>query len=109
MSIEKLKEIFFSLATVDSPFGFEEPMIKYFKSALEAYVDEVHANPRGNVVGVQLGSDPDAPRVALAAHMDQVGFVVFNIDSRGFLRFRKLGGPTHGAIQGQRVCLATEN
>ena len=108
MSHKFLKETFIELVAVDSPFGFEEPMIRHFKEALAPYVDEVMETPRGNVVGVQRGADPEAPKVALAAHMDQVGFTVFNIDEKGFIRFRKVGGATNKAILGQRVRLATE-
>jgi endoglucanase len=100
-----LKEKFFKLVEVGSPFGYEEPMIAYFKSELEPLVDEAYDTPRGNVVGVQKGTDPEAPSVALAAHMDQVGFVVFNIDDRGFIRFRKVGGASNRAIQGQQMIL----
>ena len=107
MSLRVLKETFTRLVAVDSPFGFEEPMIRHFKEALAPYVDEVMETPRGNVVGVQRGTDPEAPKVALAAHMDQVGFTVFNIDKRGFIRFRKVGGASNRAILGQRVRLVT--
>ena len=108
MSLKFLKETFIELVAVDSPYGFEEPMIRHFKEALAPYVDEVKETPRGNVVGFQRGTDPEAPKFALAAHMDQVGFTVFNIDQRGFIRFRKVGGASNRAILGQRVRLATE-
>lgn len=101
----ELKETFFKLVEVGSPYGFEEPMIAFFKSELEPHVDEVRDTPRGNVVGVQEGTDPEAPAVALVAHMDQVGFCVFNIDDRGFIRFRKVGGAANRAIQGQQMRL----
>jgi len=102
-----VKETFLKLQKVGAPFGFEEPMIHLFRSELKPLVDEVEDTPRGNVIGVQRGTDPDAPRVALVAHMDQVGFFVFNIDERGFIRFRKVGGASNRAIQGQHVRFVT--
>lgn len=107
--MEELKELFFKLVEVGSPSGFEEPMMAVLKSELEPLVDEVYDTPRGNVVGVQRGTDPEAPSIALVAHMDQVGFLVFNIDERGFIRFRKIGGAVNRAVQGQQVRLLTEN
>jgi endoglucanase len=107
MSLKFLKKTFIELVAVDSPFGFEEPMIRHFKETLAPYVDQVTETSRGNVVGIQRGTDPEAPKIALVAHMDQVGFTVFNIDQRGFIRFRKVGGASNRAIQGQRVRLAT--
>jgi endoglucanase len=108
MTITDLKNLFFELVEIGAPHGFEEPMIKFFKSKLEQFVDEVYDTPRGNVIGIKKGTDASAPKVALAAHMDQVGFFVFNIDERGFIRFRKVGGPTRRTIQGQQVRLITE-
>ncbi len=104
----ELKDTFFRLVEVGSPCGFEEPMIAFFKAELDPLVDEVYDTPRGNVVGIQKGTDPEAPSVALAAHMDQVGFFVFNIDDRGFVRFRKVGGAANRAIQGQQMRLLGE-
>lgn len=104
----EIKSIFLRLVETGSPFGFEEPMIRLLKSELEPYVDEVYDTPRGNVVGVQKGSDPEGLSVALVAHMDQVGFYVFNIDEKGFIRFRKAGWPVHRAILGQQVKILKE-
>jgi len=105
---EELRDLLFSLLEVGSPSGYEEPMIRRLMEELRPLCDEVTQTPRGNVVGVQRGADPHAPRVALAAHMDQVGFVVFSIDPRGFIRFRKLGGAVDRSIQGHQVRLLTE-
>jgi len=96
-----LKQIFLKLADVGAPSGYEEPMMRHMLSELGPLVDEVHVTPRGNIVGVQRGTDEDAPSVALEAHMDQVGLVVANIDDRGFLRFRRLGGMLTRALLGQ--------
>lgn len=108
MSLRELRDLFYRLLEVGSPSGFEEPMMVFLKSELELLVDEVYDTPRGNLIGIRNGSDPEAPSIAVAAHMDQVGFIVFNIDERGFIRFRKLGGSVTRAIQGQQFRLLTE-
>lgn len=107
--MEELKELFFKLAKVGAPSGFEEPMMRIFKSELEPLVDKTYCTPRGTVVGFHRGSNPKAPSIALAAHLDHVGFVVFNIEDEGFLRFRKLGHPVTRALLGQQMALLTEN
>ena len=94
-----LKQVFYRFVEVGSPSGYEEPMITAFMNELRPYVDEVYDSSRGNVIAIQHGSDPKAPKVALAAHMDQVGFVVHNIDNMGFIRFRRIGGAVSKAIQ----------
>lgn len=94
-----------------SPSGFEEPMIRKLKSELEPYMNTLFDSPRGNVIGVQNGSNPESPSIALVAHMDQVGFIVSNIDERGFISFRRIGGAAMRSIQGQhmRILVDEEN
>ena len=103
--IQEIKQLLFKLLSVNGISGFEEPMIKTLMEELEPICDEVYQTPRGNVIGIQRGTDPDAPKVALAAHTDQVGFIVFSIDDRGFIRFRKIGGSVTGSIQGHQMKL----
>ena len=102
-SIKEIKSLFFKLLSVNGVSGFEEQMIGTLMEELKPLCDEVYQTPRGNVIGVQHGTDPEAPKVALAAHTDQVGFIVFSIDDRGFLRFRKIGGSVTGSIQGHQM------
>jgi len=104
-NLQEIKNLFFKLLKVKGISGFEEPMIKTLMEELKPLCDKVYQTPRGNVVGVQWGTDPDAPKVALAAHTDQVGFIVFSIDEHGFIRFRKIGGSVTGSIQGQQMVL----
>ena len=106
--MESLKQLLFSLLEVGSPSGFEEPMMRRLVEELKPLCDEVYDTPRGNVVGVQRGTEPEAPSIALAAHTDQVGFVVSNVDDRGFIRFRRIGGAVTRSIQGHQVRLLTE-
>ncbi len=108
MAKESYLDLFLRLAGVQAPSGFEEPMMEAYTDSIKAFVDEAHGTPRGNVIATQRGTDPKAPKVALAAHLDQIGFIVFNIDPTGFLRFRKLGGPTTRAIQGQHLQVLTD-
>ena len=106
---ENVLDIFTRLVAVQAPSGFEETMMKAFIDEIKPYVDEAHGTPRGNVIAVQRGRNPKAPKVALVAHLDQIGFIVFNIDPTGFVRFRKIGGSVTRAIQGQHLQILTEN
>ncbi len=107
-SKDDLLSLFFRLVEVQAPSGFEEPMMRTFIDEIRTQVDEVHPSPRGNVVAIQKGTDPDAPKIALVAHLDQIGFIVYNIDTTGFIRFRKIGGSVTRAIQGQHLQILTE-
>ncbi len=101
--MQQVKDLLFKLLEVKSISGFEEPMMRALKEELMPLCDEVYDTPRGNVIGVQKGTDPTAPKIALAAHTDQVGFIVFNIDAKGFIRFKRVGGAVHRSIQGHQM------
>ncbi len=60
----------------------------------------------GSVVCQQPGA-ADAPRVMLAAHMDEIGFMVKHVTKEGFLKFVQLGGWFDQVLLGQRVVVKT--
>lgn len=51
----------------------------------------------------RLGSPRKRPRVMLAAHMDEVAFMVSSVTKEGFLRLQPLGGWTAAHLAGHRV------
>ncbi|HCX75814.1 MAG TPA: endoglucanase, partial [Algoriphagus sp.] len=66
--------------------------------------DEVKVDNLGNVIAVKKGKkNPDGKRVMVAAHMDEIGFIVTHIDDNGFLRFHTLGGFDPKTLTAQRV------
>jgi putative aminopeptidase FrvX len=60
----------------------------------------------GSVVCRQTGA-ADAPHIMLAAHMDEIGFMVRHITKEGFLKFVPLGGWFDQVLLGQRVVVKT--
>jgi endoglucanase len=57
----------------------------------------------GNLVFERAAPTTPSLRVLLAAHMDEVGFVVQSITSDGYLRFMAIGGWLPVAVAGLRV------
>ncbi len=64
--------------------------------------DTLSADVMGNLIGVKNGK-PGAPRVMIAAHMDEIGFFVKFIDEKGFLRLIPVGGWDPRTMMAQRV------
>lgn len=71
------------------PSGNEEAVAQLIREEIEQYVDEIRTDALGNLIGIKRGS---GKKVMLAAHMDQIGFMVTYIDEKGFLRFTNIGG-----------------
>ena len=88
--------------------GREEQVRRLVMAELAPLVDEVRVDALGNVIGTKRGRAD--VRVMIAAHMDEIGFLVRHIDERGFIRLQPLGGGM-GALQmnAQRVLVHTES
>ena len=70
--------------------GREERIREVVIEEMRPYVDEVTVDPMGSVAGIRRGGG--GPRVMLAAHMDELGFLVTHVDDDGFIRVIPLGG-----------------
>lgn len=76
--------------------------------------DEVTVDSMGSLIGVrkprpETGKTPKKPlKVMLAAHMDQIGFLVRHIDEFSYLRLNPVGGfdPRNLFARKVRVCTA---
>ncbi len=71
-----------------------------------------YLEPLGNVEQDGIGSlvfrnGGAGPRVMLAAHLDEIGFMVTHISQEGFIRFLPLGGWFDQVLLGQRVVVKT--
>ncbi len=90
------------------PAGFEVETATIVKKAVKSYADEVKTDKLGNVIFTHKGTS-EQPRVLLAGHIDEVGFVISGIDERtGFLSFNPLGGWWDQVLLSQRVVVRTE-
>jgi endoglucanase len=90
------------------PAGFERETATIIKKAVKVYADEVTTDKLGSVIFTHKGI-AEQPRVLLAGHIDEVGFVISSIDERtGFLTFNPLGGWWDQVLLSQRVVVRTE-
>jgi endoglucanase len=74
---------------------------------LEHY-GELTQDKIGSVICRKAGSS-DKPRIMLAGHMDEIGFMVKQITPEGFIKFIPLGGWFDQVLLGQRVVVQTGN
>ncbi len=81
--------------------GREERIREVVIREITPYVDEVVVDAMGNVAATRRGNG--GPRVMLAAHMDELGFLVTHIDDEGFIRVVPLGGFDPKVKVAQRV------
>lgn len=109
-SISDESFVFFqSLVEAPSPSGFEQPAQRIFREYVGKYADDVTSDVMGNSWGVLKGTDPKAPKVMLAGHCDEVGFIVKHVDSDGFLYVSSVGGHDVAMFPGQRINIHGKN
>ncbi|MFC3881894.1 M42 family metallopeptidase [Algoriphagus namhaensis] len=84
--------------------GFERRVRDLVVREVTPLVDELRVDNLGNVIAIKRGKrNPDGKRVMVAAHLDEIGFIVTHIDDNGFLRFHTLGGFDPKTLTAQRV------
>ena len=72
------------------PSGYEQAVQRVFRERVRPYVDSIETDVMGNVIAT---INPSAePRIMLAGHADEIGFIVRYISDEGFLYFGQIGG-----------------
>lgn len=100
------KEFLYTLLDSMSVSGHEISLQKKVIAEMQPYCDEIHTDYTGNVICVL---NPDAPfKVLLAAHIDEIGLVVTQIQEDGLLRVAKSGGVFPGLYPGHQVVIHGE-
>ena len=84
--------------------GFEQRVRTLVIEQLKDVVDEYSIDNMGNVTTIVRGKSSDK-KVMIAAHMDEIGFIVTHIDENGFVRFHTLGGFDPKTLTAQRVII----
>ncbi len=86
--------------------GHEGKIRGIIEEELKGIVDEFKVDPLGNLIAHKEGS---GPAVLIAAHMDEIGFIVKHVEEEtGFIRIHPLGGFDVKTLIAQRVIVHTE-
>lgn len=86
--------------------GAEDPVKKIIKKEFGKLTNKVSEDALGNIIAHIPGK---GPKLVLDAHTDEVGFMVNNIDDRGFVRVTPLGGMDPRVFYGQRLVIYGKN
>jgi len=96
------------LSETVSVSGDEGAVRKIIREAVTGLADEVKVDTIGNLFAVKHGPQR-APRVLLAAHMDEIGFMIVGIDSDGLLKFEAVGSVDDRILPGKPVWVGENN
>lgn len=76
--------------------------------AIKDHVTHIEVDTIGNLTALQKGTGASGLRVMLAAHMDEIGFMVTGIEKDGLIRFTNVGGIDDRILPGLRVRVGAE-
>ncbi len=100
-TLEYLKE----LVDAHGVPGFEDDVAKVMEKQLKG-VGSFSKDRLGSFICEKVG-DAKGPRVMLAGHLDEVGFMVRSVNKEGFVKFLALGGWWGHVVLGQRLIIKT--
>ncbi|MEK3807703.1 M42 family metallopeptidase [Metabacillus sp. SLBN-84] len=86
--------------------GNEREPREVMKNYISAYADEVTTDGLGSLIAKKTGKE-GGPKIMVAGHLDEVGFMITQIDDKGFLRFQTVGGWWSQVMLAQRVTIVT--
>lgn len=95
------------LVETPSPSGYEQPAQRVIRKQLEPFADGIDSDVMGNLIARLEGTG--GPKVMLAGHCDEIGFMVQYVDDNGFIFFGAIGGVDPHLSPGQRIQIHTDD
>lgn len=104
-TLERMK----TLTELHGAPGFEDQVRDYMRRELKGNADELIQDGLGGIFAVKRSKKENAPKVMVAAHMDEVGFMVTDLTDNGFIKFTPLGGWSTDVLLSQRFSVRTSD
>lgn len=101
---ESMKELLIQLSQSTGVSGYEHSIIPIIRDSFQPLSDSVETDRFGNLYACKKGLKGQF-KIMLAAHMDEIGLIITEIDKRGFLRFSPVGGVDQRTLLAQEVII----
>ena len=98
-----MKPLIQKLVETQGPSGYETQIRSVVREEVEPYADALHVDALGNLIVQKGKGSADGIKIMLAAHIDEIGVMVTQVDENGFVRFTTLGGVRTFTCIGGRV------
>lgn len=83
--------------------GAEDEVRQLIYEAVKDHVTDLRVDTIGNMLAIKKGTGQSSLKVMVAAHMDEVGFLVTGIDNEGLIKFASVGGIDPRVLPAARV------
>ncbi len=95
-----LKQTVISLASMMSVSGHTRYDEKKLRDFVAPYFDEIRDDGVGNFTFVRRCGQPNAKKILIDTHFDEIGMLVTDVKENGFLTFTNVGGLDTRILQG---------
>ena len=102
-----MKNILKDLVMLNGIPGNERQVREYMTKEMNGLSELTYDN-LGSVIGKKVGN-PDGPRIMVAGHMDEVGFMVTTITDEGYVKFTPAGGWWSQVMLAQQMVITTSD
>ncbi|OHE41143.1 MAG: peptidase M28 [Tenericutes bacterium GWF2_57_13] len=102
-----MKKLLYDLTMLNAIPANERRVRKYFETYAQGKATLSYDNI-GSVIATKIG-DPNGPRIMVAGHMDEIGFIVSEITKEGYVKFIPAGGWWGHVVLGQQFQITTKD
>ncbi|WP_020007469.1 M42 family metallopeptidase [Salinicoccus albus] len=104
-TLERMK----TLTELHGASGFEDKVRQYMVDEMRRNSDEIIYDGLGGVFALKKSAKENAPKVMVAAHMDEVGFMITQLTENGLIKFTPLGGWSDDVLLSQKFRVRTSD
>ncbi|MDD6762387.1 MAG: M20/M25/M40 family metallo-hydrolase [Clostridiales bacterium] len=85
--------------------GHESRINREIARLFKPFCDTVETDALGSVIACRRCGIPNAPKVMIEAHMDEIGLMVTSVTDEGFITFTDVGGVDERILPSLEVCI----
>ncbi|MFV8470688.1 M42 family metallopeptidase [Mycoplasma sp. HF11B] len=105
--MKQFKDRLIKYMEIEAMSRYEEPVADELRKNITGY--EVSRDKMGSIIFHKKSKNTNAPKVMVAAHMDEVGYIVRRIDNNGQILLSPIGGIWASTVIGTKAKLITNN
>ncbi|WP_027121331.1 M42 family metallopeptidase [Mycoplasma leonicaptivi] len=103
--IEEFKKRLIKYMEIEAMSRYEEPVALELRNNIDNSQFEILRDKMGSIIFHKKSKTANAPKVMIAAHMDEVGYIVRLIDKKGQLLLSPIGGIWPTVVVGTKAKL----
>ena len=104
-----MMQTLFEPCAISGTAGDEGRVREYIRAKAQPFADSIRSDALGNLIVFKKGKKSTGNKLLLAAHMDEVGFIVTHVTEEGYLKFDFVGGVDRRVALGKTVVVGDRN